>query len=100
MWIVKLALRRPYTFVVMALLILLLGGVSIVNMSTDIFPTIDIQRSSTRKEELLLPRSTLNRVWILRKLLSQLNAVEAMEFLLDKMQGSKTNEEFLESMNG
>lgn len=64
-----------------------------------IFPTIDIQRSSTRKEELLLPRSTLNRVWILRKLLSQLNAVEAMEFLLDKMQGSKTNEEFLESMN-
>jgi multidrug efflux pump subunit AcrB len=42
MWIVKLALRRPYTFVVMALLILLLGGVSIVNMSTDIFPTIDI----------------------------------------------------------
>jgi transcription termination factor Rho len=64
-----------------------------------IFPTIDIQRSSTRKEELLLPRSTLNRVWILRKLLSQLNAVEAMEFLIDKMQGTKTNEEFLESMN-
>jgi transcription termination factor Rho len=64
-----------------------------------IFPTIDIQRSSTRKEELLLPRSTLNRVWILRKLLSQLNAVEAMEFLLDKMQGTKTNEEFLDSMN-
>src|SRR5215831_1677661 len=64
-----------------------------------IFPTIDIQRSSTRKEELLLPRSTLNRVWILRKLLSQLNAVEAMEFLLDKMQGTKTNDEFLESMN-
>ncbi len=64
-----------------------------------IFPTIDIQRSSTRKEELLLPRSTLNRVWILRKLLSQLNAVEAMEFLLDKMQGTKNNEEFLESMN-
>src|SRR5437899_7519878 len=64
-----------------------------------IFPTIDIQRSTTRKEELLLPRSTLNRVWILRKLLSQLNAVEAMEFLLDKMQGTKTNEEFLESMN-
>src|SRR5579875_1079174 len=64
-----------------------------------IFPTIDIQRSSTRKEELLLPRTVLNRVWILRKLLSQLNAVEAMEFLLDKMQGTKTNEEFLESMN-
>src|SRR5246127_1558611 len=64
-----------------------------------IFPTIDMQRSTTRKEELLLPRTTLNRVWILRKLLSQLNAVEAMEFLIDKMQGTKTNEEFLESMN-
>src|SRR5262252_9113479 len=64
-----------------------------------IFPAIDIQRSTTRKEELLLPRSTLNRVWILRKLLSQLNAVEAMEFLIDKMQDTKTNEEFLESMN-
>ncbi len=64
-----------------------------------IFPTIDIQRSSTRKEELLLARSTLNRVWILRKLLSQLNAVEAMEFLIDKMEKTKTNEEFLESMN-
>ena len=47
----------------------------------------------------MLPRSTLNRVWILRKLLSQLNAVEAMEFLIDKMQGTKTNDEFLESMN-
>jgi transcription termination factor Rho len=64
-----------------------------------IFPTIDIQRSSTRKEELLLPRATLNRVWILRKLLTQLNAVEAMEFLIDKMDKTKTNEEFLESMN-
>ena len=64
-----------------------------------IFPTIDIQRSTTRKEELLLPRATLNRVWILRKLLTQLNAVEAMEFLIDKMDKTKTNEEFLESMN-
>jgi transcription termination factor Rho len=64
-----------------------------------LFPTIDIQRSTTRKEELLLPRATLNRVWILRKLLTQLNAVEAMEFLIDKMDKTKTNEEFLESMN-
>ncbi|MGC1340695.1 MAG: transcription termination factor Rho, partial [Candidatus Binataceae bacterium] len=64
-----------------------------------VFPTIDIQRSTTRKEELLLQRTTLNRIWILRKLLSQLNAVEAMEFLIDKMQGTKTNDEFLESMN-
>ena len=64
-----------------------------------IFPTIDILRSTTRKEELLLPRTTLNRIWILRKLLSQLNAVEAMEFLLEKMEKTKTNDEFLDSMN-
>src|ERR1700719_243797 len=64
-----------------------------------IFPTIVIQRSTTRKEELLLPRATLSRVWILRKLLTQLNAVEAMEFLIDKKDKTKTNEEFLESMN-
>jgi len=68
-------------------------------MEKRIFPTIDILRSSTRKEELLMPKSTLNRVFILRRLLTQLNAVEAMEFLLDKMEGTKTNEEFLESMN-
>jgi len=64
-----------------------------------IFPTIDIQRSSTRKEELLLGRQTLNRVFILRRLLSQLNSVEAMEFLIDKMEKTKTNDEFLDSMN-
>src|SRR5712672_89964 len=64
-----------------------------------VFPTIDIQRSLTRKEELLLPRATLNRVFILRRLLTQLNAVEAMEFLIDKIDKTKTNEEFLESMN-
>jgi transcription termination factor Rho len=64
-----------------------------------IFPTIDIQRSSTRKEELLLARATLNRVFILRRLLSQLNSVEAMEFLIDKMEKTKSNDEFLDSMN-
>jgi transcription termination factor Rho len=64
-----------------------------------IFPTIDIQRSSTRKEELLLQRATLNRVFILRRLLSQLNSVEAMEFLIDKMEKTKSNDEFLDSMN-
>ncbi|HKA53323.1 MAG TPA: transcription termination factor Rho [Candidatus Binatia bacterium] len=68
-------------------------------MDKRIFPAMDINRSSTRKEELLLPRDVLNRVWILRKLLSQLNTVEAMEFLMDKMQGTKNNQEFLESMN-
>jgi len=68
-------------------------------MDKRVFPCIDINRSGTRKEELLLPREVLNRVWILRKLLSQLNTVEAMEFLLDKLKGTKTNKEFLESMN-
>jgi transcription termination factor Rho len=68
-------------------------------MDKRIFPALDINRSGTRKEELLLPREVINRVWILRKLLSQLNTVEAMEFLMDKMQGTKDNQEFLESMN-
>jgi transcription termination factor Rho len=68
-------------------------------MDKRIFPALDINRSGTRKEELLLPREVLNRVWILRKLLSQLNTVEAMEFLMDKMQGTKNNQEFFESMN-
>jgi transcription termination factor Rho len=68
-------------------------------MDKRIFPAVDLNRSGTRKEELLQLREVLNRVWILRKLLSQLNTVEAMEFLMDKMQGTKNNQEFLESMN-
>ncbi|MEJ5364697.1 MAG: transcription termination factor Rho [Desulfosoma sp.] len=64
-----------------------------------IFPAIDINKSGTRKEELLLPPEDLNRIWILRKLLSPLNPVDAMEFLLDKMQGTKDNADFLASMN-
>jgi transcription termination factor Rho len=64
-----------------------------------IFPSIDINRSGTRKEELLLPIEDLNRIWILRKLLSPLNTVDAMEFLLDKLSGTKNNAEFLDSMN-
>ncbi len=64
-----------------------------------VFPAIDINKSGTRKEELLLPPDDLNRIWILRKLFSPLNPVDAMEFLLDKMQGTKHNIEFLASMN-
>ena len=64
-----------------------------------IFPAIDINRSGTRKEELLLGKEKLAQVWILRKLLSQLNPVEAMEFLIDKIQDTKDNQEFLDSMN-
>ncbi len=65
-----------------------------------VFPAIDIKKSGTRKEELLLDAVTLNRVWILRKLLSTLNPVDSMEFLLEKMQGTKDNTDFLDSMNG
>ena len=64
-----------------------------------IFPSIDINRSGTRKEELLLVPEDLNRIWILRKLLSPLNTVDAMEFLLDKLSGTKDNADFLDSMN-
>lgn len=64
-----------------------------------VFPSIDVNRSGTRKEELLLADKELNRVWILRKLLAELNTVEAMEFLLGKIQGSKSNKSFLESMS-
>lgn len=68
-------------------------------MDKRIFPAVDINRSGTRKEELLLTKEVLNRIWILRKLLSQLNTVEAMEFLMDKIEGTKDNVEFLQSMN-
>ncbi len=64
-----------------------------------IFPAIEIAQSGTRKEELLVERDRLNKMWILRKVLSPLGTVEAMEFLIDKIQGTKTNQEFLQSMN-
>ena len=64
-----------------------------------IFPAMDINRSGTRKEELLLDNETLSRVYLLRKITSDYNPVEAMEFLLDKMRGTKSNKEFLASMN-
>ena len=64
-----------------------------------IYPSIDVNRSSTRKEELLLDEKELNRVWVLRKLLAELNTVEAMEFLLNKIHGTRSNKSFLESMS-
>jgi transcription termination factor Rho len=64
-----------------------------------IFPSIDINASGTRKEELLVDKDTLRKMWILRKVLSPLGPVESMEFLLDKLRGTKTNKEFLERMN-
>ncbi len=64
-----------------------------------IFPAIDLNKTGTRKEELLLSEDELNKVWILRKFLSDYDPVEAMNFLLSKMKGTKTNKEFLNSMN-
>jgi len=65
-----------------------------------VYPAIDINKSGTRREELLLPRDILNRVWILRKFLQPLNTIDAMEFIQDKMDKAKNNADFIESMNG
>ena len=65
-----------------------------------VFPAIDINKSGTRKEELLLPKEELNRVWILRKVLNPLSPVETMELLLDKLSKTRSNAEFLGSMSG
>ncbi len=64
-----------------------------------VFPAMDIKRSGTRKEELLLPKDVLQKIWILRKLLNPMGAVEGMEFLLEKLSQTETNEEFLAIMN-
>ncbi len=63
-----------------------------------VFPAIDIEKSGTRKEELLLEQNTLNKVWVLRKIMSQMSTVEAMELILERLAKSKTNEEFLKMM--
>ena len=65
-----------------------------------VFPAIDINRSGTRKEELLVPKDELTRIWVLRKVLNPLSTVEAMELLLQKMGKTKSNSEFLASMSG
>jgi len=64
-----------------------------------VFPAIDIQRSGTRKEELLLEENDLNRIWLLRKVLQPMNTVESMEFLQEKMRDTRSNREFLDAMN-
>ena len=63
------------------------------------FPAIDVTASGTRREDLLVDKDSLNRIWILRKHLADMNSVEAMDFLLDRMKGTRSNEEFLVSMN-
>lgn len=69
-------------------------------MEKRIFPCLDINKSGTRKEDLLIEKIDLNRLWILRKVLAPMNVVDAMEFLMDKVEKSKTNSDFLKSMNG
>jgi transcription termination factor Rho len=64
-----------------------------------LYPAIDLILSGTRREELLLPKPMLKRVWVMRKILADMEPIEAMEFLLDKMRGTDDNEEFLETMN-
>jgi len=63
-----------------------------------VFPSIEVQKSGTRKEELLIPKEDLNRIWVLRKVLNPLSPVEAMELLIDKISKTKTNADFLASM--
>jgi transcription termination factor Rho len=65
-----------------------------------IYPAIDINRSGTRREELLVPPADLNRIWILRKLLHPMDEIQAMEFLLERLPNTKTNKEFFEAMKG
>jgi transcription termination factor Rho len=65
-----------------------------------IFPSIDIPASSTRREDLLLNKTIMQKIWVLRNYLSDMNSVEAMEFLRDRLMQSNSNEEFLVSMNG
>ena len=64
-----------------------------------IFPSIDITKSGTRKEELLVDKATLSKMWVLRRILMPMGVVDAIQFLLDKIKGTKSNEEFYESMN-
>ncbi len=69
-------------------------------MEKRIFPCMDINKSGTRKEDLLIDKGDLSRLWILRKVLAPMNVVDAMEFLMDKIEKAKTNADFLKSMNG
>ena len=63
------------------------------------FPAIDITRSGTRKEELLVDKGTLAKMWVLRRILMQMGPVDAMEFLIDKLKNSKSNDDFFDQMN-
>jgi transcription termination factor Rho len=64
-----------------------------------IFPSLDVGKSGTRKEELLVEQAILTKMWVLRRILMQMGTVDAMQFLLDKMKDAKSNEDFFASMN-
>jgi transcription termination factor Rho len=64
-----------------------------------VFPAIDLQKSGTRKEELLIPKRDLDRIWVLRRVLNPLSPVEQMELVLERLEKTKTNAEFLASMS-
>jgi len=64
-----------------------------------IYPAIDLIKSGTRREELLIPKPQMKRIWVLRKILADMDAIEAMQFLLDKMEGTEDNDDFLATMN-
>ena len=65
-----------------------------------VYPAVDLNRSGTRKEDLLLEPDVLQKIWLLRKVLNPLNTIEAMEWLISKMDGTKSNKDFLEMMKG
>ncbi len=64
-----------------------------------VFPSIDVTKSGTRKEELLVEKDVLSKMWVLRRILMQMGPVDAMEFLVDKLKQSKSNEDFFRAMN-
>jgi transcription termination factor Rho len=64
-----------------------------------IFPALDVGKSGTRKEELLVDQAILTKMWVLRRILMQMGTIDAMQFLLDKMKDAKSNEDFFASMN-
>ena len=81
--------------------ILLLSHITILKISNRrIFPAIDLTSSSTRRDDLLLGENVIQRMWVLRKYLADMNPVEAMEFINDRIKNTRNNEEFLISMNG
>jgi transcription termination factor Rho len=89
-----------YEFIKPIYYILLLSHITILKISNRrIFPAIDLTSSSTRRDDLLLGENVIQRMWVLRKYLADMNPVEAMEFINDRIKNTRNNEEFLISMN-